>query len=99
MINVDLETLNRTSEGDCRSQLHEAHNIHADLTIHRNGASCRNSRAVRGRETRFWDDNGGVGYTLAEVAERIHELQAQHSNAFPRRCLRCGVDAHLPDWD
>src|SRR5687767_1100302 len=41
MINVDLETLNRSGDGGCRSKLHEQFDLHADLTIHRIGAPCR----------------------------------------------------------
>lgn len=100
MINIDLEVLNEFN-GDpaCASALHVAYGKHYDLTVHALGCSTRNSRSVSNRTKRYWDDNNGSGYSLEAVIQRVRELQLQERNAFARRCGRCGVSQHLPDWD
>ena len=99
MINVDLETGNSTADLTCGSALHEPLGRHFDMTIHAMGCFVRGKRAVSGRPTRFWDDNGGVGYSLPEVIARVVAWRAQYPTAHPRRCSRCDVLSHLPDWD
>lgn len=100
MINVDLEAPNVSGGGtDCQSAQHEVLGRHFDLTVHVLGCGSRGSRAVNRPPTRYWDDNNGEGYTLQQVLERIHELRAQHPDAYPRRCRNCGVEAHPPEWD
>ncbi len=101
MINVDVEDTNVTNGGEdnCASVLHQNLGDHYDLTVHVLGCPSRNSREVYRPPTRYWDDNGGGGYTLQQVVEKIRELVAQHRDAHPRRCRRCDVEAHLPEWD
>lgn len=101
IINVDLEHLNECLDGraDCQSQLHKGYGRHFDLTVHALGCGHLNSRSVVDRPRRYWDRNNGEGYTLQQVVERIQELRMRHSDAYPRRCASCNVEAHLPDWD
>src|SRR5262245_34467528 len=101
MINVDLEDTNIRNGGadNCPSILHQNLGDHYDLTVHVLGCGRRYSREVDRPPTRYWDDNGGAGYTLQGVIGKIHELLAQHPDAHARRCRSCAVDAHLPDWD
>jgi hypothetical protein len=100
MINVDLEAPNETGSGtDCRSELHRNLGRHFDLTVHTLGCTHRNRRSVNRPPRRFWDNNGGAGYTLQGVVERLGKLQLEHPDAHPRRCGRCGVEAYLPHWD
>src|SRR4051794_6748100 len=100
MINVDLETPN-VSGGptDCPSNLHEHLGRHFDLTVHAVGCAIRGARAVDRPPKRFWDDNHGTGYTLDGVVERVRALRAEHGKAYARRCRKCEVEPHLPDWD
>lgn len=100
MINVDLEARNVSGGGrNSQSAQHEALGRHFDLTVHVLGCGSRGSVAVHRPPTRYWDDNNSEGYTLQQVIERIHELREQHPDAYPRRCRRCGVEAHPPEWD
>jgi len=99
MINVDLETRNVSGGStDCQSTLHESFGSHFDLTVHAIGCAAQGARAVN-RPTRYWDDNGGAGYSLYAVVQRVRSLRAEHPGAYPRRCRKCEVEAHLPDWD
>ena len=100
MINVDLEAPNVSGGGtDCQSELHEGFGRHYDLTVHERGCRCRNSRSVNRPPTRYWDDNDGEGYSLEEVVERLRTLQAEHADAYPRRCRTCSVEVNPPLWD
>ena len=100
MINVDLETMNISGGAtDCQSALHEAHGRHYDLTVHVLGCGCRRGGGAHRPPARYWDDNGGEGYTLQEVVERLREIQAQHADLYPRRCRICDVEANPPHWD
>jgi hypothetical protein len=100
MINVDLETLNVSGGStDCQSTLHEPLGRHFDLTVHYVGCAIRGSRAVHRPPTRYWDDNSGAGYSFDAVVDRVRALRAEHRAAYPRRCRKCDVEAHLPDWD
>jgi hypothetical protein len=100
MINVDLEALNVSGGStDCQSGLHELLGRHFDLTVHALGCAIRGARAVSRPPKRYWDDNGGTGYGFETVVERVRTLRAQHPDAYPRRCRKCEVQAHLPDWD
>jgi len=101
MINVDREILNAADEAVtvCQSQMHAALGAHYDLTVHTLG--CRHRRGTGAhRPTRFWDDNGGMGYPgLQDVVQRLAILRAQHPQTFPRRAMSCGVPPNLPHWD
>ena len=101
MINVDLETPNVIGGGstDCPSKLHEPLGRHFDLTVHAVGCTARNRRAVDHAPTRYWDDNNGAGYDLDAVVQRVQLLRAEHPGGYPRRCRKCKVEAHVPDWD
>lgn len=98
VVNVDLETKNGSGRvNDCPSKLHESLGAHYDLTVHALQCPVRGTRMVN-RPTRYWVDNDGHGYTFEEVAVKIREL-VSNVGAHPRRCPKCGVEAHLPDWD
>jgi hypothetical protein len=100
VINVDLELKNVSgSSNDCPSKLHENLGPHFDLTVHALQCQVRGSRMVSRPPTRYWIDNGGHGYSLGDVVVRVRALGLQHPEAHPRRCQKCGVEAHLPDWD
>ena len=100
MINVDLETRNVSGGStDCPSAMHERLGRHFDLTVHALGCTVRGGRAVHRPPTRYWDDNRGAGYTLEEVVQKVHSLRTQHPNAYARRCTKCEVETHAPDWD
>ena len=101
MINVDVESTNVAGGGpdDCPSALHRHLGDHYDLTVHSLDCGSRNSRAVHRPPSRFWDDNQKDGYTFEEVISRVRELREEYPKAYPRRCSRCGVDSHRPDWD
>ena len=100
MINVDLETRNVSGGStDCQSKLHEPLGRHFDLTVHDVGCAVRGGRAVNRQPTRYWDDNGGAGYSLEAVVQTVRSLRTQHPDAYPRRCQKCDVEAHLPDWE
>jgi len=100
MINVDLETPNVSGGStDCQSNLHEPLGRHFDLTVHAVGCAVRGIRAVHRPPRRYWDDNDGAGYSLEAVVERVRALRGEHPDAYPRRCRKCEVEAHLPDWD
>ena len=101
MINVDLEAANISGGGgtDCQSRMHERFGRHFDLTVHALACGSRNSRSAHRLPSRYWDNNNGEGYSLEQVVARIHELRSEHPNAHARRCHRCGVEAHFPDWD
>jgi hypothetical protein len=99
MINVDLETKNLSGgKPECPSKMHSDLGRHYDLTVHALDCGSR-SRPAHRPPTRYWDDNSGEGYALDALLERIRELRAHHSNAYPRRCLSCDVGAHKPEWD
>jgi hypothetical protein len=99
MINVDQELSNRLgAEPKCRSPLHAALGAHFDLTMHTVGCHYRrNGGAQRGK--RYWDDNGGYGFSLANVTHRLEEIHATMPGAYPRRCRNCGVSPNPPWWD
>lgn len=100
VINVDLETKNiNGGTNDCPSKLHAELGLHFDLTVHSVDCPVRGARMVSRPPTRYWDDNQGHGYSVDEVVARIRALVAQYSDARPRRCPRCDVESHLPDWD
>ena len=99
MLNVDLDQKNESGGEDCKSDLHLDIGRHADLTVHRLGCGHRPEGTVRRPELRWWDDNNGEGYTLKEIIQVIHQMQSEHSDAYPRRAKRCGVEANLPHWD
>lgn len=100
MINVDLETPNISGGStDCQSKLHEPLGRHFDLTVHALDCVVRGTRAVNRRPTRYWDDNEGAGYDLDAVVQKLRLLRGEHPGAYPRRCRKCEVAAHLPDWD
>ena len=100
MINVDLESPNVSGGStDCQSTLHEPLGRHFDLTVHAIGCAVRGGRAVNRPPTRYWDDNGGAGYSLDVVVQRVRALRSEHPSAYPRRCRKCDVEAHLPNWD
>jgi hypothetical protein len=99
MINVDLETANVSGGStDCQSKLHEPLGRHFDLTVHAVGCAARGPRAAS-RPTRYWDDNEGAGYDLDAAVQKVRLLRGEHPSAYPRRCRKCEVEAHLPDWD
>jgi hypothetical protein len=100
VINVDLETPNVSGGStDCQSPLHDTLGRHFDLTVHAIGCAARRGHAANRPPTRYWDDDGGAGYSLDAVVQRVRSLQTQHPNAYPRRCRKCDVQPHLPDWD
>lgn len=94
MLNVDFEG----GSDDCRSPMHAHHGPHDDITVHAIGA---NHRGSADRETRYWLDNDGTGYTLSEVEKIIEELCSKHPGLYARRCRikKCGIGPHLPFWD
>jgi hypothetical protein len=99
MINVDLETRNICGTStDCQSALHEPLGRHFDLTVHALSCAIRGGRAAD-RPKRYWEDDGGGGYTFQGVVEKVRALRAEHPQAYPRRCRVCDVESHLPDWD
>ena len=99
MLNADFEAKNVYGNGKCKSDLHRAVGLHADLTVHRLGCGHRPEGTVRRPDLRWWEDNNGEGYTLQEIIRVIHQIQSEHSDAHPRRPKRCGVEANLPHWD
>jgi hypothetical protein len=100
IINVDLESANVSGGStDCQSKLHESLGRHFDLTVHGRGCAIRGVRAVHRPPTRYWDDNDGAGDSFEAVVQTVRALIAEHPEAYPRRCRKCGVGAHLPDWD
>ena len=100
VINVDLESKNVSGgANDCPSKLHESLGPHFDLTIHSLDCPVRGARMVSRPPTRFWDDNQGHGYSGEEVVAQIRALVTQNPDAHPRRCQKCHVEGHLPDWD
>jgi hypothetical protein len=100
MINVDMETKNVTGgRSNCPSQLHETLGPHFDLTIHAVGCQVHGGRVVSRPPMRYWDDNGGTGYTFDEVVQLARALKAKHLGSHLRRCQKCDVQSHLPDWD
>lgn len=99
MINVDLESKNSSDAGNCHSKLHSALGLHFDLTVHAVGCQIRGGRAVDRPPTRYWDDNGGAGYSWAQVVDLARALRDRHPDAHVRRCLKCEVESNLPDWD
>lgn len=103
MINVDHETKNvRGGSGvNCASALHRQFENHFDLTIHELGASCKRKNSVS-RDTRYWDDNDGDGYSFCDLPTKIDQIQDGTRDAHPRRCGRCDVPVNLvkpPHWD
>jgi hypothetical protein len=99
MINVDLESKNSRETGSCHSKSHESLGSHFDLTVHAVGCQIRGARAVDRPPTRYWDDNGGVGYSFAQATELARTLKVSQPEAHARRCLKCDVEGNLPDWD
>jgi hypothetical protein len=100
MINVDLETPNVSGGStDCQSALHEPLGRHFDMTVHAINFVVRGSRAAQRPPKRYWGDNGGAGYNFEAVVNRVRSLRAEYPDAHPRRCRKCDVDPHLPDWD
>jgi hypothetical protein len=92
MINVDLETRNVYGGAtNCDSREHRNLGRHFDLTVHDFDRGCRGPRAAHRPPKRYWDDNGGKGYTSERLAGRIQALQKSRLDVFPRGCLRCKI--------
>jgi hypothetical protein len=99
MINVDRELSNRPGdEPNCRSPLHTALGAHFDLTVHTLGCYHRRGGGAQ-RERRYWEDNDGHGFTLADVTRRLEEIRATMRGAQLRRSRNCGVQPNPPWWD
>lgn len=101
VIGVDLQTKNDFHSSDkntrCHSTSHEDKGRHFDFTIH--NAECRfiGNADV---DDRYWigKDNG---LTLSEVVDELKKALARHNDRKPyaRRCSKCDVPSHRPDWD
>jgi len=99
-IKVDLETCNIAGgEPNCRSPMHARHGRHYDITIHSFPSRCRSGRGARRPPTRYWDDNSRQGYTLKGVVTQARVIIGQEPKPMDRRCRKCNVPPHPPDWD
>jgi hypothetical protein len=98
-INVDREIPNVPGgQPACRSPMHAHIGPHHEITIHEFPSECRPGIGAT-RPSRFWDDNAGQGFALAAVASQAQAIILEELGLKIRRCRRCRVPPHLPDWD
>lgn len=99
-INVDHEIPNVAGgQPNCRSPLHAQIGPHYEITIHSFPSECRKGGGTNRPPTRSWDDSGGRGYVFADVVAQAQTIVAREPGLKVRRCRRCNVPPHLPEWD
>lgn len=96
MINVDLERTNvYGGKTNCDSVDHRSIGEHFDLTVHDFDKGCRGLQAAHNPPTRWWDDNGGVGYTTEELSLRLRALERSNAETYSRACGKCKVPSDV----
>ena len=99
-INIDHEIPNIAGgEPNCRSPMHANLGRHHEITIHSFPSGCRKNGGADRPPARGWDDHDRQGYTLAEVATQAQAIIDKEPGLRVRRCRKCHVPPHLPDWD